>query len=659
MEDTIKDRIEEIKDFLLSSKQDILLETKRSGGKSITFDFFDFQSLGFDFLEHILDNPNDALEEIKQAIKEVINSELKPRIQNLPKDSQCMIKDIRTKHIGKLIEIEGVIRQTSTVKPQITSVKYECPSCSNELLILQEGGKLREPVRCGCGRKGKFRIITKKMIDTQRMVVEELPERLTGKENPQQTNLILKDDLTNPKLASYCTPGTQVKIVGIVVEFPIVLKSGAVSVNVDTLIDVLSIRPEDEEEIIKITEEDKNIINEEIKSPDYFKRLLASIAPEIYGMDLLKTALLYHIVGGNKIRRGQKYRIGDINILAVTDPAIAKSTSMDSLMEIAPKVIYTDCTGLSGPGLSAAAVKDEFIGGYALQAGAAVLASGGSLILDELDKIDPMNRNVLHVIMSEQKVVKHVANLHVTMKAECGIIGLCNPKKGRFDINIDFAQQIDMPPSLISRFDIPILLTDLPDEEKDSNIAEAILDFREKDAESAIPVHIMKKLFIMAREYKPTLSPKAKNIIKDYYIKLRKRYNIDNKLMITPRQFETLVKITEANAKLRFSNTCTMADGKMAINFFDKCMETAGVYAEGIGVIDEEGIGKTRKDKIKTVLAVIKDLKGKIGNNIPVDDITSEAQEHGVSVVDIEEVLERLKKEGEIFEPRRGFIGLL
>lgn len=648
--------IEELIEFF-KSKEKEMMSCRHNSSSSITFNFFDFKPMGFEFLDLLLSEPGDMIENIKEAISIVFEMKLQIRIINLPKDRNVMIKDIRSSHLDQLWEVDAVIRQSSFVKPRITKVVYECPSCGNTIPLTQSGKALREPARCGCGRKGKFKKISQELIDTQRMVVEELAERLTGKEQPQQTHLLLQGDITDPELSSFCTPGTQIKFVGIFRSMPITLRTGGLSCDMDTFFEVISIRAEDQKEIIKITEQDKQLIEELVSSPDYYDKLVSSIAPEIYGMVLLKKAIVYHIAGGNKIKRGHKHRVGDINILVVADPAVAKSTSMDSLIEIAPKVIYADCTGISGAGLTAAAIKDEFIGGYGIQAGAAVLASGGSLILDELDKIDPENRKGLHVIMSEQKVVKHVANIHVTMKAECGVIGLCNPKFGRFDEHTEFTKQIDMPPSLISRFDIPILLRDVPNEDKDTNIANAILDFRENDIKPQIDVNIIKKIFLLAKEHKPKLSKESKIKLNKYYVNLRNKYNQDNRLVITPRQFETLIKLTEASAKIKLKDESDEEDCNRAIGFFDECLALAGVYREGIGVIDEEGVGWTKKDKVHTVLSTLRELVKTYGNAVPMEEIIKESK---LNAEDVEEILNSLKwKTRDVFEPRSGFFGLL
>jgi len=225
-------------DFFEEKYKQQIYENVIKGDHFLKIEFNELSLFNPDLAENLLSEPEEFIQAAQLAVESLDLEEckkVKVRFVNLPQFSFVLIRDIRSKHIGKFIRTEGVITQKSDVRPQAISSRFECPSCGNIITVLQNELALKEPTKCGCGRKGKFRIIGQEMIDAQRIVLEELSESLEGGEQPKRMNVFLRDDLVSPFSEKRTTPGSKVMISGIVKEVPVTLRSGAKSVNFDIL----------------------------------------------------------------------------------------------------------------------------------------------------------------------------------------------------------------------------------------------------------------------------------------------------------------------------------------------------------------------------------------------------------------------------------------
>ena len=294
--------------------------------------------------------------------------------------------------------IEGIVRQSSDVRPQVTSARFECPSCGNTITILQIETRFKEPTRCTCGRRGKFRLLSKDLVDAQRLVLEESPESLEGGEQPKRLSVFLKEDLVEPKMERKTTPGSKVRVYGIVKEVPIILRTGAQSIRYDLMMDSNFIEPIDEAyQDIEINPEEEKEILDLSKSERLYENFIQSIAPSIYGHEDIKEAILLQLMGGvRKQKEDGTTTRGDIHILLCGDPGSGKSQLLTFVAKLAPKARFVSGKGASGAGISASVVKDEFLKGWALEAGALVLANNGICCLHPQTQI--INNNTLQPI---------------------------------------------------------------------------------------------------------------------------------------------------------------------------------------------------------------------------------------------------------------------
>ncbi|VVB82418.1 Minichromosome maintenance protein MCM [uncultured archaeon] len=639
----------------------------RKGSNVVNLDFMNLTEFSSKLPNEILANPEDALRLIELAIEETgLIRNARVRLVNVPKSQEIKVRNIRSRNLNEMITIEGIIRQASDVRPQVVNAKFECPSCGTLMSVLQIEKKFREPPRCSCGRRGGFKLISKEMVDTQRLVVEESPESLTGGEQPKKINVFVKEDLVEPRMEEKTTPGSRIKIIGVLKEVPIPLQTGGMSTRFELAIEANNIIPMEETfEELDISDEDERQILELAEDPRVFENLAGSITPSIWGYDEIKKSLVLQLFSGvQKVHKdGQKSR-GDIHILLIGDPGVAKSVTLGFMANISPKGRYVVGKSASGAGLTATVVRDEYLRGWSLEAGAMVLANKGLVCIDELEKMDPNDRSAMHEAMEQQTITVSKANVQATLRAETSVLAAANPKFGRFDPSQPIAQQIDLPPTLINRFDIIFTLRDIPNREKDERIADHVLhEHRKEGGGMMIPRDLFRKYVAYAKQrIKPELSDEAVEEIKTFYVELRnKPVAVESGLRpipISARQLQALIRMSEASAKMRLSKKVTKDDAIRAIDIMKYYLMQVGYdYESKTFDIDKISgrFSSSQRGKILMVRDVIIELENKIGKLIPLEEIEKEL-EGKISKDEIDEAISKLNSSGDIFSPRRGFV---
>jgi replicative DNA helicase Mcm len=662
-------------------KDDLMLEAKkffdfykketgqsmRKGNNVVALDFMKLTEFSNRLSDEILANPEETLRIIELAMEESgLITNARVRLVNTPKGIEIKVRNIRSRHLNEMIVIEGIIRQASDVRPQVVNAKFECPSCGTIMSVLQIEKKFREPPRCSCGRRGGFKLISKEMVDTQRLVVEEAPESLSGGEQPKRINIFLKEDLVEPRMEEKTTPGSRVKIIGILKEVPVPLHSGGVSTRFELAIESNNIIPLEETfEELDISEEDERQILEMAEDPLIFDNLAKSITPSIWGYEEIKKSLVLQLFSGvqKEMADGQKSR-GDIHILLIGDPGVAKSVTLGFMANISPKGRYVVGKSASGAGLTATVVRDEYLRGWSLEAGAMVLSNKGLVCIDELEKMDPNDRSAMHEAMEQQTITVSKANVQATLRAETSVLAAANPKFGRFDPHQPIAQQIELPPTLINRFDIIFTLRDIPSKEKDERIAEHVLHEHRKEGEGMlIPREIFRKYVAYSKQkIRPELTDEAIEEIKTFYIDLRNRpVAVESGMRpipISARQLQALIRMSEAAAKVRLGKKVTKDDALKAIELMKYYLMQVGYDYESKTFDIDRISGKfssSQRNKVFMVKDIIIDLENKIGKMVPLEEIEKELEDK-MSKEEIEKAIEKLKINSEIFSPRRGYV---
>ena len=642
-------------------------ESLRKEQNVIYLDFIELTEFSNKLADEIIINPEDTLRILEQAIEQSgLIEGARVRLINLPKIQDIKVRNIRSKHLNELVVIEGIIRQASDVRPQVVNARFECPSCGTVLSVLQMEKKFREPSRCSCGRRGGFKLISKEMVDTQRLVIEESPESLTGGEQPKRINVFVKEDLVEPRMEEKTTPGSRVKVIGVLKEVPVPLSTGGLSTRFELALEANNVIPLEETfEELDINEEDEKQILELSEDPEIFNKLAKSIAPSIWGYDEIKRSLVLQLFSGvEKLRADGSKSRGDIHILLVGDPGVAKSVTLGFMANISPKGRYVVGKSASGAGLTATVVRDEYLKGWSLEAGAMVLANKGLVCIDELEKMDPQDRSAMHEAMEQQSVTISKANVQATLRAQTSVLAAANPKFGRFDPYQSIAQQIDLPPTLINRFDIIFTLRDLPDRNKDEQIATHVLSEHSAESQTMlIPRELFRKYVAYSKQrVHPELSKEAVEELKKFYVELRNKPISSESAMrpipISARQLQALIRMSEASAKLRLSNKVSREDAKQAIEIMKYYLMQVGYdYESKTFDIDRisTGIPTSQRAKIVTVRETISHLEGRLGSLIPIEELEKELQDK-MNKDEISEAISKLQASGDIFTPKRGYV---
>ncbi|MBR1888761.1 MAG: minichromosome maintenance protein MCM, partial [Candidatus Methanomethylophilus sp.] len=455
--------------------------------RSVNVKYNDIDLINTDIAAFILDEPDKCLKWGVKVIQAAMPSSWDPdnlihlRIINLPHDMKVDVRKLRENHLGKLVAIEGLAKKVSSVKPRLTRARFHCSRCGAEVWETQSGMFLREPLTCPnpngtCNKQGNRFILDSnscQYIDTQKIEIQENPEGLRGGAQPEKISGYVEDDI-----AGLLTAGNRITLNGIV--RPVEKQERDKSTIFEIYLDVLSVEFQQHEyDEINITDKDEEAIKEMSKDPLLFEHIVASIAPTIYGMTEVKQAIALQLFGGcHKVYDDGSTTRGDTHILLVGDPGVAKSQILRYMSNLAPRGIFASGKSASAAGLTAAAVKDDFGGdGYTLEAGALVLADKGLACIDELDKMSEQDRSSLHEAMESQKISVAKAGITATLQCRCSMLAAANPKQGRFDKEADtLASQIDLPPALISRFDLIFAFTDTPNERHDREITQFILN---------------------------------------------------------------------------------------------------------------------------------------------------------------------------------------
>ncbi len=663
--------LEKLEEFFRQFYEKDLLAVALKGKKSIEIDFSLLDKFSPELADKLLNDPENVLKNAREAILNMdlpgVDEEekIEPRFKNLPERFNIRIRSLRSEHIGKIVSLDGVVRRASEVKPEVSIAVYQCPECGNKMRVEQTERFLTPPVRCDnpeCGRKGGFVLIDKKLFDIRWIFVEEPFEIVTG-ERPGEVSVYLKEDLTTPELQRKTDPGNRLKINGIIKEVRR-MRRGKTRTQMDIYVEANYVEPtEIEWEEVVITPEDEDKIKNLAKDPEVYNKIVASIAPSIYGMDKIKEAIMLQLFGGIPHNLPDKTRIrGDIHVLLVGDPSTGKSQLLKLISSIIPRGKYVAGRGTTAAGLTATVVRDEeFGGGWMLEAGAMVLANKGILAVDEFDKMSKEDQIAMHEGLEQQTVSVAKASIIATLPAQVSVLAGCNPKLFRFDPYRPIAEQLDIPDTLLARFDLKFALKDIPDQKMDEKLATHILETRLKPSrvEPLISPEFLRKYVAYARKNcKPKMTREAAERLKNFYIDMRGLYAGEETVAITLRQNEALMRLAESAAKIRLSDKVEISDAERSIDIMRFSIQKLG-YDYETGKIDidrTEGVPASQRSKIHTILDIIDMLEKKLGKPVPKEEIIAAAEEQGIKAGAAEELLRRLKSEGSIFEPKLNYI---
>lgn len=563
---------------------------------------------------------------LEHALKEVItrldpefskDHEFRAGFEGSFGDRHVNPRSLKSSFLGNLVCCEGIVTRCSAVRPKIVKSVHYCVATKKTLekkygdftsydavftsSAYPKEDENKNPLETEFGRS-----VYK---DHQIFSIQELPENAPAGHLPRNVDVIADEDL-----ADSCKPGDRVQVIALYRVLPN-KQGGSTSGNFRSILIANNIKLMSKDVQPSFETEDIKNIRRMSRHKDIFELLARSLAPSIYGHEEVKKAILCLLLGGTEkmLENGTRLR-GDINVLMIGDPSVAKSQLLRYVLHTAPRVIGTTGRGSSGVGLTAAVVHDPDSNERRLEAGAMVLADRGIVCIDEFDKMSDIDRTAIHEVMEQGRVTISKAGIHAKLNARCSVLAAANPVLGRYNVFKSPMENIGMQDSLLSRFDLIFVLLDEHSIERDGVVAENVLKLHryrtpgepagsvlqissnyatmstfaedqesfgstevyEKnrewtaidDSKRILSANFIRKYIHMAKGMKPQLSEEASNYISERYSELRStdmsRTDYERTMPVTARQLETLIRVSTAIAKSHLAKVVELADAKKA-----------------------------------------------------------------------------------------------
>ncbi|MFW9922000.1 MAG: ATP-binding protein [Candidatus Thorarchaeota archaeon] len=648
------------------------------GDISLIIDFNDVIKFNPELARKTIDEPKEFIQQGHRAVAEVVEIEDSDyafnirdffiRFYNLSESETIPLREIRADHVGKLIMLNGIITRATVVKPLLVEGFFQCIQCNEIMIVPQEEGRYSPPHHCenpGCGRAGPFKLLNEesKFVDWQKITIQERPEDLPPGQMPRSVTVLLTNDLVDT-----VRPGDRVSCIGVLQSVPdfsqkSIGKLATFHVNMHANYVV----PEEKEfENIEISEEEERKILELANDPYIHDKIIRSIAPSIYGYKHIKESIALLLFGGvaKSLQDGMKIR-GESNLLMIGDPGTAKSQMLRYVAVLAPRALYTSGKGTSAAGLTVAVLRDTETGEFTLEAGALVLADRGVCCIDELDKMRNEDRSSIHEALEQRTVSIAKAGIVATLNARCSIIAAANPKLGRYIPSRTAAENINLPVTILSRFDLIWIVRDEPDEEQDQVKAQHILRLHTigvSEQEPDIPMDLLRKYISYAKvQSHPKLSEESAKRLEEFYLEMRIAGEAsDSPIAITARQLESLVRLTESHARMALRQEASLEDAEAAIRILRESLRQVGIDPE-TGRMDIDvmmvGTSSSTRSKIETLMDLIADMEANNkGQAVAITDIIEKAKDSGMNKEFVDRNIERMRQDGMLFQPKAGFI---
>ncbi|XP_021374912.1 zygotic DNA replication licensing factor mcm3-like isoform X1 [Mizuhopecten yessoensis] len=548
-------------------------------------------------------------------------------------------RTLTSRFLGNMVCVEGIVTKCSLIRPKVVRSVHYCPNTKKTLerrytdmtSLSAFPSSAAYPTKDEDGNLLETEYGLSVYKDHQSFSMQEMPEKAPAGQLPRSVDIVADNDLVDS-----CKPGDRIQVIGMYRCLP-GKKNGFTTGTFRTIMIANNVQLLSKEMAPMFSADDVAKIKRfsRQKNTDVFEVLGRSLAPSIHGHDFIKKAVLCMLLGGNEkvLANGTRIR-GDINILLIGDPSVAKSQMLRYVLHTAPRAIPTTGRGSTGVGLTAAVTTDQESGERRLEAGAMVLADRGVVCIDEFDKMSDMDRTAIHEVMEQGRVTIAKAGIHAKLNARCSVLAAANPVYGRYDQYKTPMENIGLQDSLLSRFDLLFIVLDKMDPEFDRSIAEHVLRMHryrmageqdgdalplgsslnllattdpdlDRDEEQETPIfekhdkmlhgankgkshrivsmQFMRKYIHVAKALKPSLTREAAEVLSDEYAKLRNQDNFQNDSVartqpVTARALETMIRLSTAHAKARLSKTVDLEDAQACVElvhyaYFKKVLE--------------------------------------------------------------------------------------
>ena len=533
------------------------------------------------------------------------------------------LRSLKANLIGSLVNVRAMVVRVSEVKPLIKVACYICESCGCEIYQMVNRRIYTPNLECPSNicstnnSKGKVvpNFAVSKFIPYQELKVQETSDQTPMGSIPRTFTVQCSGSLTRQ-----CTPGDIILVAG--VYLPKVNENqmmGGDKLTHDTYIEACRIEQEKKKycELYLSDELISQLQEESLKEGTYHKvtpadQLASSICPEIFGLENVKKALLLQMVAGSTLQMYDGMRIrGDINIALIGDPGVAKSQLLKQIAHLTPRGVYTSGKGSSGAGLTAAVIRDEFTREVMLEGGALVLADMGICCIDEFDKMEDKDRTSIHEVMEQQTVSIAKAGITTSLNARTSILAAANPVYGRYNRAKTPHENINLPPSLLSRFDLIFILLDRPNDDLDFRMASHITYVHQnlahpKSDKDIYSTEFLRAYIAYAKKFNPTIAPELHAHLVTKYVDKRQKLDKDQAKTTysytTPRTLLAVIRLSQALAKLRFSDQVTKEDIEEALYLMEESQRSV-IEQTDDGSIFRQNI---KKDPVSLIYNMIR-----------------------------------------------------
>ncbi|KAJ2366151.1 DNA replication licensing factor MCM7, partial [Coemansia sp. RSA 2607] len=580
------------------------------------------------------------------------------------------VREVGARQIGQLVTVRGIVTRVSDVRPAMVVAAYLCDACGSEVFQQVKARQFTPLAQCASaqcaanGRRGKLHRQTRgsRFVRFQEVRLQEMADQVPMGDIPRTLTVHCYEAAVR-RLG----PGDVAHVAGVFLPQPYTgLRALRAGLLADTLVEAHHVQPLKRryEQLARTASAAEYMALAALqRGGDAYARVARAIAPEIFGHDDVKKALLLLMVGAatRRTRDGMAIR-GDINVCLMGDPGVAKSQLLRFVAKAAPRGVYTTGRGSSGVGLTAAVLRDAATGEMVLEGGALVLADNGICAIDEFDKMDDADRTAIHEVMEQQTISIAKAGITTTLNARCSVLAAANPARSRYNPRLTPEENINLPAALLSRFDVLFLMLDRPSRDADLQLARHVAHVHAHGAHPPpeggldIDVGLLRHFVAAARARNPVLPRAVAEYVVGAYVQLRQAQHSHNAgvaagasaaahsrsaiAATTPRTLLAILRLAHAHARVRAAAAVAVEDVDEALRLMDAAHVTLAAHRPSA-----DADRAARADPVSAVFAIMtRQLAANSAEAVPqlaYADVLARVRDAGFSEADLARCLDQ------------------